>query len=86
MRELKEEAGLDLPLVASELGDPNWPQFLAEAPELVEVVLSAEHDAWEWVEAREACDRCHPAVVSDSMRRALAFLEDRSNRGFPPSL
>lgn len=45
MRELKEEAGLDLPLVASELGEPNWRQFLAEAPEPVEVILSPEHDA-----------------------------------------
>ncbi|HVE75626.1 MAG TPA: histidine phosphatase family protein [Actinomycetota bacterium] len=81
LRELKEETGLDLTLVNSDLGTENWPQFLAEAAGDCAITLSDEHDAWEWVEAEEACSRCLPVVVSDSMRRALAYLRTGVGQG-----
>ncbi|MEO7803898.1 MAG: NUDIX domain-containing protein [Actinomycetota bacterium] len=74
VRELEEETGLGLAPIASGLGSLNWPQFLVEAPLGCDVRLSDEHDAYEWVEADEACERCLPAVVSDEMRRGLEFL------------
>jgi 8-oxo-dGTP pyrophosphatase MutT (NUDIX family) len=63
-RELEEETGLRLALhIVSH--DPAWASFWAEAPIDAEVVLSSEHDRYEWVSLEEAVRRCQPMIVSE---------------------
>src|SRR4051794_22019344 len=45
-RELFEETGLRLPLVACDAGSSAWPVYLALAPPAAEVRLSEEHDVF----------------------------------------
>jgi 8-oxo-dGTP pyrophosphatase MutT (NUDIX family) len=71
-RELLEEAGLDLVLVR--VPAPGFAIFVAEARAEHEIVLSDEHDRFEWLPVEEACARCLPAVVPESIRRALAHV------------
>lgn len=69
-RELLEEAGLDLVLVR--VPSPGFAIFVAEAREEHEIVLSDEHDRFEWLPVEAACERCLPDVVPESIRAALA--------------
>lgn len=71
-RELLEETGLVLPLRLTEAGSSHWRVFKAEARPDVRIVLSEEHDAYEWVGLEEALRRCRPAAVADQIRVALA--------------
>jgi 8-oxo-dGTP pyrophosphatase MutT (NUDIX family) len=69
-RELLEETGLDLP-VARLRGVANG--FAAHVAELThdeDIVLSDEHDRFEWVPIADACERCRPAVVAETLRAA----------------
>jgi 8-oxo-dGTP pyrophosphatase MutT (NUDIX family) len=63
-RELEEETGLRLPLhpVAH---DPAWASYWAEAPIDAEILLSMEHDDYDWVPLDEAVRRCQPAIVAE---------------------
>ena len=72
-RELREEAGLELPLVRvdSPLGD--WGLFVAEAPPDAEIVLDEEHDTYRWVALSEAMVLCRPAEVRRGLAAAAAF-------------
>ena len=63
-RELEEESGLRLPL-HSVTHDPAWASYWAEAPADAEVVLSHEHDRFEWVALDEALRRCQPIIVAE---------------------
>jgi 8-oxo-dGTP pyrophosphatase MutT (NUDIX family) len=71
-RELLEEAGLDL--VLERVPAPGFAIFVAEARAHHEVLLSDEHDRYEWLSVDEACARCLPAVVPESIRSALAHV------------
>jgi 8-oxo-dGTP pyrophosphatase MutT (NUDIX family) len=70
-RELFEEAGLDLVLTRTSRPG-GFAIFVAEASVAQEVVLSDEHDRFEWLTAEEACARCLPERVAESIRTALA--------------
>jgi len=48
--------------------------FLAEASD-EPVTLDAEHDRYEWCPPEDAIARCHPQVVSDQLRDAVALPE-----------
>jgi 8-oxo-dGTP pyrophosphatase MutT (NUDIX family) len=72
-RELLEETGLDMspaPLLDDEL----WPLFLVEVPPGIEVRLSAEHDAYRWVDLATATDLIKPELVAEQVRRAAELL------------
>jgi 8-oxo-dGTP pyrophosphatase MutT (NUDIX family) len=62
-RELFDRTGLRLRLRAVPL-DEYWAAFSAEAPATAAVVLSAEHDRFEWVPLETALERCRPARVA----------------------
>jgi 8-oxo-dGTP pyrophosphatase MutT (NUDIX family) len=64
LRELDEETGLRLALHTVD-HDPAWATFWAEAPADAEILLSSEHDGYEWVDLDEALRRCQPALVSE---------------------
>ena len=70
--ELLEETGLVLPLRLTEAGSPHWRVFKAEARPDACVILSDEHDAFEWVRLDEALRRCRPLEVADQIRAAMA--------------
>jgi 8-oxo-dGTP pyrophosphatase MutT (NUDIX family) len=69
-RELREEAGLDLP--ATRLASPHddWALYVVDAPMDAEVVLDAEHDAYRWVSLEEAVELCRPDKVAALLRAA----------------
>jgi 8-oxo-dGTP diphosphatase len=73
-RELLEETGLDVPLVrVPESGLP-ISVFTCEARASHDVVLSEEHDRFEWVSFDDARVRCRPdkvVVALDAARRYL---------------
>ena len=73
-RELLEETGLSLPLEESDAGTEQWLLYTARAPEGAEVRLDAEHDAFLWVPAEAAAERCRPALVTTSVARAVLQL------------
>jgi 8-oxo-dGTP pyrophosphatase MutT (NUDIX family) len=75
VRELREETGLDLALVALESATEAVALFAAEAPADAEVVLEPEHDRFEWLSLEEAVTRCLPPVVGEGLRRAAAHLD-----------
>lgn len=52
-RELLEETGLELQLTATDLGNEDWPVYVAEAQADCKITLSAEHDRFEWLAAAE---------------------------------
>jgi predicted metal-dependent hydrolase len=66
-RELREETGLELPVVAVDLAR-EWAVYAAEAPTGAEVVLNEEHDRFLWVTAEEAERLCQPVLVGRSIR------------------
>ena len=73
-RELLEEAGLDLPLVRVPVAGLPIELFVCEASIDHEVVLSDEHDRFEWVPFDAAIARCRPekvVVVLDAARRYI---------------
>jgi len=72
-RELREEAGLALPLVRVDSPIDDWGLFVAEAPPDAEVVIDEEHDAFRWVPLTEAMVLCRPASVARGLAAAAAF-------------
>ena len=77
-RELREETGLDLPIVpapAAAAPSEDLALFVAEAPPDARVVLDAEHDRFEWVILEEAVARCLPAVVAVGLEQAALWLD-----------
>ena len=66
-RELREETGLELDLVATRCGPPTTIVFAAEAPVDAEVTLSPEHDRFDWLTPREARLRCLPLWANEHL-------------------
>jgi ADP-ribose pyrophosphatase YjhB (NUDIX family) len=66
-RELREETGLELELVATRCGPPTTVVFAAEAPSDAEVTLSPEHDRFDWLTPREARLRCLPLWANEHL-------------------
>jgi 8-oxo-dGTP pyrophosphatase MutT (NUDIX family) len=73
-RELFEETGLALECHPTPCEIEQGFVFHAEAPPDAGVVLSAEHDAFEWLPLEEARARCLPAVVADELSCVAAVL------------
>src|SRR5215475_11372560 len=69
-RELLEETGLNLE-PALLLDDVRWPVFLVEVPPGAEVRLSAEHDAYRWVDLDTATNLIKPERVAAQLSRAV---------------
>lgn len=74
-RELRDETGLELPIVPTGAGDRAWPVYAAEAPRDARIVLNAEHDRFRWLPAPEAGRVCLPSLVGRSITRVDALLE-----------
>jgi 8-oxo-dGTP pyrophosphatase MutT (NUDIX family) len=73
-RELREETGLELPVVPTPCGRAEWPLFAAEAPADATVTLSPEHDAFRWLPLDQATARCLPARVGAGLRAVAETL------------
>jgi 8-oxo-dGTP pyrophosphatase MutT (NUDIX family) len=74
VRELREEAGLELPFTQVSSPDPDIALYVAEAPADAEIALDAEHDAYRWLPLGAAAELCLPATVADGLRAAAASL------------
>lgn len=72
-RELHEEVGLDLgprPLpLADEAG---WAVYVLDVPADIVIRLDDEHDRYQWLSPGVAIHLCRPAIVADSISRALS--------------
>jgi 8-oxo-dGTP pyrophosphatase MutT (NUDIX family) len=73
-RELFEETGLDLPLSRVTAAGLPVALFTCEARPEHEVVLSDEHDRFEWVSFDEACVRCRPEKIVIALHSARRYL------------
>ena len=68
-RELLEETGLNLD-PALLLNDEQWPVFLVEVPPGTAVHLSAEHDAYRWVDLDTVTNLIKPECVAAQLSQA----------------
>jgi predicted metal-dependent hydrolase len=73
-RELREETGLELPIMPTDVGDPDWAVYMAEAPAGAQATLNEEHDRCRWVPVGAAERLCLPAFVGQSIRAVDALL------------
>lgn len=74
-RELYEETGLCASPRAVATVDIDWAVFVLEVRWSTPVVVDGtEHDRCEWVAFAEACRRCRPDVVADTLRTAAGAL------------
>jgi 8-oxo-dGTP pyrophosphatase MutT (NUDIX family) len=73
-RELLEETGLDLPL--TRVAAPGLPvaTFTCAARSEHDIVLSDEHDRYEWLPFDDACLRCRPEKIVVTLRGARAHM------------
>jgi 8-oxo-dGTP pyrophosphatase MutT (NUDIX family) len=69
VRELREETGLVLDPVPVD-HDGDFAVHVAELRTPTEIVLSDEHDRYEWLPVEDAVARCRPVRVGDSIRAA----------------
>jgi 8-oxo-dGTP pyrophosphatase MutT (NUDIX family) len=76
-RELREETGLELPLIATQGGREEWALFVAEDPVSAEIVLDEEHDRFLWLTAEDAAARCRPPFVGGMIHAADEWLSER---------
>ena len=74
-RELREETGLELPIVRTDAGDEAWPVYAAQALPDASVVLNEEHDRFRWVSAAEAERLCLPSAVGQGIRAVETRLD-----------
>ena len=77
-RELREETGLDVPIVETEVGSEEWSVYASEAGPDVEITLDAEHDRFRWVPVEEAARICLPAMVGRSVAAVDAWLDSET--------
>jgi 8-oxo-dGTP pyrophosphatase MutT (NUDIX family) len=76
LRELAEETGAtSLPIVPTDAGSADWFVYAAAWPDDRDVVLSEEHDLFEWVSLEEAMRRCLPEIVSNAFASVASALE-----------
>ena len=78
-RELAEETGLRLACRLDCADVPAWPVYLAEASPDCEVVLSDEHDRYEWLPLPAALPRVLPEPV-----RARSPVPPPGSKSSPP--
>jgi len=69
-RELFEETGLDLPILRVVQASGRFAVFVCEVRPEHEIVLSDEHDRFEWLSFDDACVRCQPAAVVEALHEA----------------
>jgi 8-oxo-dGTP pyrophosphatase MutT (NUDIX family) len=76
-RELREETGLALPLLAlpDDSAADEVALYLAEAGADAQVVLDHEHDELVWLPLEEALAKCLPASVAGGLANAAAAIE-----------
>jgi 8-oxo-dGTP pyrophosphatase MutT (NUDIX family) len=77
-RELAEETGLDLPLIAAPYDDETFAVYVACVEADCVIAIDSEHDRFEWVSEAEAKRRCTPAVVAAEFDVAIAVLTARA--------
>jgi 8-oxo-dGTP pyrophosphatase MutT (NUDIX family) len=72
-RELREEAGLHLPMLRTDCGSEDWYVYVAEAPAdaLVTVAHDPEHDRYAWLSPDQAIACCRPDLARESLRAAV---------------
>ena len=70
-RELREETGLVLDLIAVPHAAEEVAVYVARAPAECVVMLDGEHDRYEWLSPSEAVARCKPEIVGDEILAAL---------------
>lgn len=76
VRELHEEAGLELELVVvTALDEAGWAVYAVEVAPETTIALDEEHDRFEWVRPEEAIARCTPGVVGDTIAAAVGATE-----------
>src|SRR4051812_3005278 len=74
-RELFEEAGLALPMQATDLGSEDWAIYCAKAaPDQVVTLRDVEHDRFEWAPLETAVARCLPDVVGQGVQAVAKTL------------
>ncbi len=73
-RELVDETGLALECRPTPCDFEQGFVFAAEAPPEAHVVLSAEHDRFEWLSLEEARERCRPMLVADELSCVAAVV------------
>jgi 8-oxo-dGTP pyrophosphatase MutT (NUDIX family) len=66
-RELQEETGLSLELLTTGCGPPTTVVFSAEAHVGAAIVLSPEHDRFDWLTPGEARLRCLPLWANEHL-------------------
>lgn len=70
-RELQEEAGLRATPTPLRVEGVDWAVFELVVPWGTPIAVDGvEHDRYDWVTLDEACARCLPPVVADSLRLA----------------
>ncbi|MDB5084015.1 MAG: hypothetical protein JWN30_901 [Bacilli bacterium] len=74
MRELIEETGLVLPCHLTEFGNEDWYVYWAEAPLDAIVILSEEHDRFEWLACEEAAGKCLPDFIGTQLQQVDELL------------
>ena len=75
VRELEEEAELRLSLNCAPFARGTWATYLAKArPDAVPALHDPDHERVKWASPDEAIRRSQPAIVSDTLQRALSFL------------
>jgi ADP-ribose pyrophosphatase YjhB (NUDIX family) len=77
-RELEEETGLRLELVATSCGPATTIVFSAEAPAGAAIALSDEHDRYEWLTLSEASARCLPTWANEHLACVARTLRDEN--------
>jgi 8-oxo-dGTP pyrophosphatase MutT (NUDIX family) len=73
-RELAEEAGLVLPIIATDHGTTDWVVFVAEAFDQQVVLHDREHDRFVWLRPEDALARCLPSIARGPLEKALTQL------------
>jgi 8-oxo-dGTP pyrophosphatase MutT (NUDIX family) len=73
-RELWEETGLDLPVERVARGGLPIALFTCEARAEHEIVLSDEHDRFEWVSFDDALARCRPEKIVVTLEAARRYV------------
>lgn len=75
-RELLEETGLNVPLIRCE-SIPEWCVYIAEVESAEGIILSPEHDRYEWRPESTMCHGVGPAIVREQLRAAAEFIREQ---------
>lgn len=76
IRELYEEAGLRLNVIATGFGSGVWHVFMAETEFQTEIeLIDQEHDQFKWVDIDRAKKLCQPDVVFDPIGKVFDQLK-----------